>query len=189
MGRVYLIRHGKPAAVWGEADPDPGLDEIGAAQAEAAARTILALPVAERPTRVASSPLRRCHETALPLARALGVEVAIDPDVGEIPTPAHLAPEARGAWLRDSMAGEWSAIVGDIDYDVWRRRVAAAVAARPGWAIFSHFVAINGVISLVRGENQVVAFRPDHVSRTSLEVGEGGLSLIQLGPEAATRVN
>jgi broad specificity phosphatase PhoE len=35
MPRLYLIRHGKPAATWGDADEDPGLDETGQAQARA----------------------------------------------------------------------------------------------------------------------------------------------------------
>ena len=70
MSRLYLIRHGKPAAVWGEADEDPGLDAAGRAQAEAARDYLMSLPQAERPSRVFSSPLRRCRETAAPTAAA-----------------------------------------------------------------------------------------------------------------------
>ncbi|RYH11945.1 histidine phosphatase family protein, partial [archaeon] len=44
MSHVYMIRHGKPASTWGDADEDPGLDDTGRAQAQAAARTLLALP-------------------------------------------------------------------------------------------------------------------------------------------------
>ena len=87
MTRLYLIRHGKPAAVWGEADEDPGLDETGRAQAEAARDYLMSLPEADRPKRVVSSPLRRCRETAMPTAQALGVDLEIDAAVGEIPTP------------------------------------------------------------------------------------------------------
>src|SRR5580658_9930961 len=62
MARVYMIRHGKPSGAWGQdPDPDPGLDPAGKAQAEAAADALMALPEAERPTRVFSSPLRRPH--------------------------------------------------------------------------------------------------------------------------------
>jgi len=43
MSHIYLIRHGKPAAGWGD-DDDPGLDETGHAQARAAAEALLALP-------------------------------------------------------------------------------------------------------------------------------------------------
>jgi broad specificity phosphatase PhoE len=39
MPRIYLVRHAKPAAGWGD-DPDPGLDALGATQAEAVAREL-----------------------------------------------------------------------------------------------------------------------------------------------------
>ena len=186
--RLYLIRHGKPAATWGDADPDPGLDETGHAQARAVAERLLALPEAERPKAVVSSPLRRCRETAQPLADALGVVVEIDPAVGEIPTPGALGAEARPAWLRDAFTGEWSGIRGDIDYDAWRRGVAAAVVRRGGTAVFSHFVAINGAVTTILGETRVIHFRPDHTSVTTLETDGRALTLARLGGEAVTGV-
>lgn len=185
--RLYLIRHGRPAAGWGE-DDDPGLDEQGRAQADAVARWLLDLPVEARPSRVVSSPLRRCRETAAPFARALGVEVEIDPAVGEIPTPANLAPAERPAWLREAMGGAWSQINGDIDYENWRREIVSALRARAGTAVFSHFVAINGAVSALEGSDAVVSFRPDHTSVTTLESLDGELTLIERGREAATRV-
>ncbi len=186
--RLYLIRHGRPASTWGGADDDPGLDEIGLGQARAVADRLMALPGGERPTSVVSSPLRRCRETAQPLADALGVDVVVDPAVGEIPTPAGLAPEERPAWLRRSFAGDWSDIVGDIDYDDWRRRAADGLAKRAGAAVFSHYVAINGVLSVLGGSSKVIVFRPDHTSCTTLEVAPEGLRLLERGREAATTV-
>ena len=188
MARVYLIRHGKPAAAWGSDDDDPGLDEAGQAQARAVAAWMLALPAHERPTAVAASPLRRCRETAGPLALALGVAVEIDPAVGEIPTPAALSHADRPAWLRAAFTGRWSQIKGDLDYDAWRRAVARAVCLRPRTAVFSHFVAINAVLSVLAGDETVIGFRPDHASVTILDLAAGALRLIARGPEAATGV-
>jgi broad specificity phosphatase PhoE len=188
MTRLYLIRHGRPSSVWGGGDDDPGLDETGEVQARAVAERLLALPGAERPTRVASSPLRRCRETAQPLADALGVSVDIDAAVGEIATPAALTLQARPEWLRQAMGGVWRDIRGDLDYEAWRRAVLAAVTARPGWAVFSHFVAINAVLSLLSNDDRVVVFRPDHTSVTTLEVEGGALRLIDRGREAITGV-
>jgi broad specificity phosphatase PhoE len=185
MARVYMIRHGKPSATWGDHDDDPGLDDTGRAQARAAADTLLALP--ERPTRVVSSPLRRCRETAQPFADALGVELIIDPMVGEIPTPKAIAHADRGAWLRNAFAGRWGEIVGDLDYDQWRRGVAAAVAGYPDTAVFSHYVAINAAVSTAEGSELVMGFRPDHCSISVFEAGPA-LVLIERGPEAATSV-
>lgn len=188
MAHVFMIRHGKPASTWGDADEDPGLDETGRAQAEAAAQALLALPEGQRPTRVVSSPLRRCRETARPFAEALGVEVMVDARVGEIPTPGDLAAEARPAWLRNAFGGHWHEIVGDLDYDAWRRGVAAAVAGYPGTAVFSHYVAINGAVSTALDDTRVMGFRPDHTSITTFEIVEGALRIVERGREAATQV-
>ena len=188
MARLYLIRHGKPAAVWGGDDDDPGLDATGQAQALAVRDWLMALPPQDRPTKVVSSPLRRCQETARPTAKALGVAVEVDPRVGEIPTPAALAPEERGPWLRTSFAGGWADIDGDLDYDGWRREIAASLVARGNTAVFSHFVATNAVVSQLLDDPRVVVFRPDHTSVTVLESDGSALSLVEIGREATTGV-
>jgi broad specificity phosphatase PhoE len=188
---TYMIRHGKPAATWGDSndDGDPGLDDVGRAQAQAAAEALLALPEHERPTKVVSSPLRRCRETAAPFAVAIGVEVIIDPMVGEIPTPSTVSHEDRGAWLRNAFAGRWQEIVGDLDYDQWRRGVAAGVAGYPDTAVFSHYVAINAAVSTAEGSDLVMGFRPDHCSIQTFTVGDDGrLILTARGREAQTQV-
>lgn len=188
MSRVYLIRHARPSSTWGGGDDDPGLDAVGQGQAEAAAKTLLALPQAVRPSRVVSSPLRRCRETAAPFAAAIGASVEIDPAVGEIPTPSGLAAEERGPWLRQAFTGRWTDIEGDLDYEAWRAKVVAAAASHPDTAVFSHFVAINALVTALAGEPQVIAFRPDHCSISVFELADGALKLVERGPEAATQV-
>lgn len=188
MSRLYLIRHGKPAAVWGEADEDPGLDEAGKAQANAARDYLMSLPEADRPKRVVSSPLRRCRETALPTAEALGVEVEVDPFVGEIPTPQALSAEQRPAWLRSVFQGRWKEVEGDLDYDAWRSDVVKSLHARGDTAVFSHYVAINAVMSHLDGDERVLVFRPDHASISILETDGERLTLVERGREAATQV-
>ena len=185
---LHLIRHGRPASTWGGGDDDPGLDAIGREQARAVAERLMALEADSRPRFVVSSPLRRCRETAQPLADLLGVAVAIDPAVGEIPTPANLDAAERPAWLRRAFAGDWSEIEGDIDYDAWRRAVGRSLESRAGAAVFSHYVAINAVVSTLAGSNAVIAFRPDHTSCSTLRIGPSGLELVERGAEAATGV-
>ncbi|HEY1448180.1 MAG TPA: histidine phosphatase family protein [Caulobacteraceae bacterium] len=188
MTHLFIIRHGRPSATWGGGDDDPGLDAEGERQAMAATQTLMALPPDERPTRVVSSPLRRCRETARPFADALNIEAEIIEVVGEIPTPRAFGPATRGEWLRRSLQGNWSEIDGDIDYDLWRRSVFEAVRIRPRTAIFSHFVAINAVLSVIEGRDQVISFRPDHTSITVLDVTGDGLRIVDRGREAATSV-
>ena len=188
MSRLYLIRHGKPSASWGEVDEDPGLDAAGQAQAEAARDYLLGLPTDQRPTRVVSSPLRRCRETAQPTADALGIEVEIDVSVGEIPTPKNLSAEDRPAWLREVFQGLWKDAKGDLDYEAWREDVAGSLVARGRTAVFSHYVAINAVMSCLAEDPRVLVFRPDHASISTLETDGQTLTLIARGPEASTGV-
>jgi broad specificity phosphatase PhoE len=189
-GRLYLIRHGKPASTWGDhgADPDPGLDELGRRQAEAAAQALLALPEALRPTRVLTSPLQRCRDTAAPFAAVLGVEAIVEPAVAEIPTPAGLEGAARSTWLRQAFDLTWNEVEGG-DYAAWRVGVAQALLKAAPAAVFSHFVAINAAVSFAEGHDRVRACQPGHASITVLEAdGEGGLKLIELGAQAETQV-
>jgi broad specificity phosphatase PhoE len=190
MARLYMIRHGKPSAAWGQhPDPDPGLDETGKAQARAAADALMALPPAQRPTRVMSSPLARCRETAQPFADAIGVPVEIEARFGEIPSPASLTQEERGPWLRNAFQSQWREVKGDIDYDAWRADIGAGLSELDAnTAVFSHFVAINAALACVTGETRVLTFRPDHASITVLEATDGRVTLVERGPEAATQV-
>src|SRR5436309_4421611 len=104
MARLYLVRHGRAAAGWGD-DLDPGLDDVGVAQAEAAAGILS--PIGPLPIIV--SPLRRTRETARPLEKAWGTSATVEPRVGEIESPG-LDLSRRGEWLRGVMTSRWSAL-------------------------------------------------------------------------------
>jgi broad specificity phosphatase PhoE len=188
MPRIYLIRHGKPASTWGESEDDPGLDAVGLAQADAVRDALLALPPALRPMAVVSSPLRSCLETAAPTAKALGVAIEMDAGVGEIPTPPGLPPAERRDWLQRAFRGGWGEIEGGLDYPAWRASVVSALNGRERTAVFTHFVAINAVVSHLIQDERVVTFHPDHVSVTALDRQDGRLDLVTRGREAETRV-
>ena len=94
----------------------------------------------------------------------------------------HFSPD----WKK--FGGRWQEIEGDLDYDVWRRGVAAAVAGYPGAAVFSHYVAINAAVSTATGDDLVMGFRPDHCSIQVFDAVDDGLILIAKGREASTQV-
>jgi broad specificity phosphatase PhoE len=79
MPLIHLVRHGRAAASFAEA-ADPGLDDLGRAQAEAVALRW----AGKAPIRVLSSPLRRTRETAAPLAGRWSVTPSIETRVAEI---------------------------------------------------------------------------------------------------------
>ena len=189
MPRIYLVRHAKPAAAWGD-DPDPGLDALGVTQATAVARH-LAQAMERAP--VYTSPLRRCRETALPLCELWQCAATVLPSVAEIPPP-RLDPAARREWLTAGMLGTWRELQerappGSIDYLQWRRSVVDALLVVPrDCVIYTHYVAINVAAGAAQRREQVVCFRPDHASVTVLDTSAHGLRLVELGREAQTAV-
>jgi probable phosphomutase (TIGR03848 family) len=92
---LVLLRHATTASTGrrlGGWKPGVHLDAPGRTQAEAAARRLAALPVAA----VYSSPLERTRETAAVVARAHGLRVRVDRDLGEVD---------YGAWTDRPLAG------------------------------------------------------------------------------------
>ena len=187
MTRIHLVRHGRAAAGW-NVDPDPPLDETGRAQALAVAGRLSSLG----PRRICSSPLLRCRQTAFPLAAAWSVEVDIETGVAEIPSPEGYTLETRVEWLREAMAGTWSALAerSGAVYADFRRSIADTLRGFPGdTVVFSHFIAINAVIGEATGDDRVVIASLDNCSVTVVEVhGDGRIELIETGGEADTFV-
>jgi broad specificity phosphatase PhoE len=182
MARVTLVRHGRATAGWDD-HPDPGLDDIGRAQAEAVGELLARGGLAP----IHTSPMRRCQETARPLARRWNTTPIIDSAVSEIPSPVGVPEGERVEWLRDAMLGTWPDL--GADYVRWRDGVVAAVGAcADGTVIVSHFVAINAVIGAALGDDRVLIRSLDNCSRTVVETTVEGLVLIEGGAEADTLI-
>jgi broad specificity phosphatase PhoE len=189
MPTLHLIRHARPCATWGE-EPDPALDAIGREQAEALAQALSqALP--RMP--IYTSPMRRCRETALPLERMWQRAAEVLEPVAEIPAPP-VDAERRQQWLKQAMLGTWqdlnrTAPPCSPDYLVWRQTLLDALAHMSGDAvIFTHFIAINAVVGAAQARDDVVCFRPDHASVTSVEMVNGSVRVVRIGRESDTSV-
>lgn len=183
MPRLYLVRHGRAEAGFGEA-ADPGLDDRGHKQAEVAAARLAPLG----PLDLRTSPLKRARETAAPLASLWKKEPVVDEAVAEIPSPSMGLAE-RIEWLRNFMRGSWRDANGGLEQ--WRAQVIASLTAlETDTVIFSHFVAINVAAGHALGDERVAVFSPDNCSVTVLDSANGTLSLVEKGHEAgATKVN
>ncbi|RLE25186.1 MAG: histidine phosphatase family protein, partial [Actinobacteria bacterium] len=153
MAVVRLVRHGRAAAGW-DTDPDPGLDDLGVAQARAVGLDLLQ---ADAPV-VLSSPLRRCRETSSYYAGLARAEVEIEPAVSEIPAPVGIEMAGRADWLRRVMVGVWSEL--DDRYENYRAGVVERIRmCDQDTIIFSHFVAINAVIGAAIHDDRLVIRR------------------------------
>lgn len=185
MTTLYLVRHAKPAATWGEAT-DPGLDATGVAQAE---RTASQLHQRLAPIGVYTSPLRRCVETAQPLTALWNAKAQLLPQVAEVPSPP-LSIAERAKWLAAGMQGTWvqlqaSSPPGSPDYAAWREQLLHALRSMQSDAvIYSHYIAINVVIGAAQGHDRVISFRPGHASVTTVELTNGLFIVRELGVEA-----
>jgi broad specificity phosphatase PhoE len=189
--RLHLVRHGRAAAGW-DAHVDPGLDELGRRQAAALCDRLLPLG----PLPIVTSPMLRCRETAAPLAERWAVVPAVEPAVGEIPSPVGVAMAGRVEWLRAAMRSTWPEL-GD-RYVAYRAGVAAALGAiargaahdaAAGVVVFSHFVAINAAIGAATDDDRVLIRRLDNCSVTTIDVADGAtMRLVEHGHEADTQI-
>lgn len=181
MARLYLVRHGRASAAY-NVDTDPGLDELGREQADAAAaelQSIGRLPIV-------TSPMRRCRETAEPLAKLWETEAVVDQTVSEVVAPTDDL-EGRGEWLSRAMATGWAQL--EPQPQAWRQSLLETVRSAPGdLVIFTHFIAINAVIGAARGDDAVLQARVDNGSITVVEVDPGGINILDWGRTANTEV-
>jgi broad specificity phosphatase PhoE len=184
VATLYLVRHGRAAGGWTD-EVDPGLDPEGSDQA----RAMAARMAPEGPLDLVVSPLNRTRLTAAPLAAAWGVEVRIEPRVGEIPSPEGEEGELanRGRWLASVMSSTWDdpALSG---LTRWRADLLAALGELGDAAVISHFVAINTAVGAATGDRRVTSFRPDYCSVTVLRTEADRLELVEFGGESTTVV-
>lgn len=184
MARLFLIRHGRPDAVWGGAGSDPGLSDLGCTQAEGAAAVLIGVGSLS----LISSPMRRCRETAAPYARMTGAEPFIEPRVSEITAPPGI--EDRATWLQERFpfrtpeaSRSWTTLEPPLH--AWRDAMVKFVrAVREDTAVFTHFIAINVMTGVALGKDGTIVCRPDHASITEIEVGpSGALRLVRAAAE------
>jgi len=182
MTRIYLVRHGQAVSGWGQ-EKDPGLDDLGRSQAQAAARKLKPLG----PLPIISSPRARARQTAIALVKRWNIEPTIENRVGEIRFPSE-TPADRVSWLKKIMADRWPNL--EPDPQQWRREVIEALLAlETDTVVFTHFIAINAAVGRAVGDDRVVSFRPNNASITVLETDGTKLSLVARGEEALTNVN
>ena len=181
MARLILVRHGRAAAGWGD-DLDPGLDDLGRAQAAAAADALA--PIGPLP--VVASPLRRTRETAAAFESRWGVTARLEPAVGEIPSPT---PDlsARTEWLRSVMASTWS--VQSRELHQWRDALLRALLdLQQDTVVVTHFVAINVAVGAATGDDRVISFHADYCSRNVFDSDGERLTVVGTGDQAETVV-
>jgi probable phosphoglycerate mutase len=192
---LILIRHGRPVTVERSdgAPADPPLSELGHAQAAAVGVHLRGEPI----DRIYASHLRRAHQTALPLAETLGLEVELESRVAEYDRDSQsyvplevLRERDYEAWL-DFMSRGYPE---GMDLDDFRRDVIAGmediIADNPSGrvAVFCHGGVINTWASHVIGLGFKLFFNPDYTSvNRFLAAGSGVRSVGSLNERTHLR--
>ncbi len=129
---LLLIRHGQPAWVGPEKEArnDPGLTQVGLAQALATAAALGTTRIDE----LLVSTAVRAQQTAAPLADVLGVKATLEEDLFELRLPPQWdgAPAKEvGEWFRTARSRGrvewWEGAPGGEDFGGFHQRVADCV--------------------------------------------------------------
>ena len=181
--RLLLLRHGqtelsRQRRYSGRGDPE--LTDTGRGQAADAARY---LADKRGISAVISSPLQRAHATATAAADALGLTVAVDPDLIEtdfgewegltFPEAAERHPEVHGRWLRyTSLAAPGGESFDEVQHRVQRAR-DRIVAEHSGTTVLvvSHVTPIKTLLRLALAAGPTILHRL-HLDLASLSVAE-----------------
>ena len=143
---LVIVRHARPIREEREDDDgpaDPPLSDHGLRQA----RRVAEFLHPEGIHHVVASSMTRAHQTAIPLARLLGVDIELRDDLREVDQHSSRYIPQEEMTPDDPMVQEWMAdplAVFDGDYDGFRERVVAGfdavIAANRGRtvAVFCH---------------------------------------------------
>lgn len=169
--QLLVIRHGLPNRVeLAEGRADPHLSDEGLRQANALAQYL----ASEDIHAVYSSHLTRAIQTAEPLAKLLGLEIGIEPDVAEFDRDASsYIPfeeiDRDSAEFRAIVTGDYTAIGGP-DPAHFRAKIVDAfermIAAHPSEnvAVFCHAGVINAYFASILGIDKAIFFGPQYTS-------------------------
>lgn len=185
--QLLLIRHGLPEHSPG--DSDPVLDELGREQAARVPDALTRHGV----SRVISSPQRRAHQTAMPTAERLGLDVAIVEGLAEydreLPFYIPVEEAKQQAGFERLMQGE---LPEQIDAAAFKTRVTEAVddivessEHSATVAIFAHGGVINCYLQHVLGNDKSLGFQIDYCSVTRILVSRSGRRAVAAVNETA----
>jgi len=181
--RLLLLRHGqtelsRQRRYSGRGNPE--LTDTGRGQAADAARY---LAQKRGISAVISSPLQRAHDTATAAAEALGLTVAVDPDLTEtdfgewegltFSEAVERHPEVHGRWLRDtSLAAPGGESFDEVQHRVQRAR-DRIVAEHSGDTVLvvSHVTPIKTLLRLALAAGPTILHRL-HLDLASLSIAE-----------------
>ena len=177
---LLLIRHGLPEkVVTNDGSPaDPPLSTIGLRQAELVAEYLKDV----RLDRLYSSPMRRAHQTAIPLAKEQGLVIETEEGVAEYDRdagsyiPVEQLKEENYAQWQNLMKGEMGSVDFRVFYDTAVSSLARIADDNRGKtiAVTCHGGVVNAWTANVLGLRPMMFFNPNYTSVSRFKVASTG---------------
>tara|TARA_B100000475_G_scaffold39974_1_gene25884 strand:+ start:65 stop:655 length:591 start_codon:yes stop_codon:yes gene_type:complete len=196
MIKIYLVRHGEASEGW--TSQDPPLSELGKLQAKSLMTFVNSIfdENSTNNTNAISSPLNRCKETASLALEKKYLEIAINDNFRELPSPT-IDLEKRVDWLRRILPLTWPELLKDketmesgVNFTQWRENIMSNIySLKKDTIIFTHFVVINAVIGEILKSDKIVNFQPANCSITEISKKNDKLKIVKLGKSLESKVN
>ena len=196
MIKIYLVRHGEASEGW--TSQDPPLSELGKLQAKSLMTFVNSIfdENSTNTTNAISSPLNSCKETASLALEKKYLEIAINDNFRELPSPT-IDLEKRVDWLRRILPLTWPELLKDketmesgVNFTQWRENIMSNIfSLEKDTIIFTHFVVINAVIGEILKSNKIVNFQPANCSITEISKKNDILKIVKLGKSLESKVN
>ena len=196
MIKIYLVRHGEASEGW--TSQDPPLSELGKLQAKSLMTFVNSIfdENSTNNTNAISSPLNRCKETASLALKKKYLEIAINDNFRELPSPT-IDLEKRVNWLRRILPLTWPELLKDketmesgVNFTQWRENIMSNIySLKKDTIIFTHFVVINAVIGEILKSDKIVNFQPANCSITEISKKNDKLKIVKLGKSLESKVN
>jgi len=196
MIKIYLVRHGEASEGW--TSQDPPLSELGKSQAKSLMTFVDSIfdKNSTNNTNVISSPLTRCKETASLALEKKYLEISINNNFRELPSPT-LDLKKRVDWLRRILPLTWPELLKDketmesgVNFTQWKENIMNNIhSLKKDTIIFTHFVVINAVIGEILKSDKIINFQPSNCSITEISKINSKLKIVKLGKSLESRVN
>ena len=196
MIKIYLVRHGEASEGW--TSQDPPLSELGKLQAKSLMTFVNSIfdENSTNNTNAISSPLNRCKETASLALNKKYLEIAINDNFRELPSPT-IDLEKRVDWLRRILPLTWPELLKDketkdsgVNFIQWKKNIMNNIySINKNTIIFTHFVVINSIIGEILKSDKIINFQPSNCSITEIRKINDRLKLVKLGKNLESTVN
>ena len=196
MIKIYLVRHGEASEGW--TSQDPPLSELGKSQAKSLVTFVDSVFDENSINNInaISSPLNRCKETASLALEKQYLEIAINDNFRELPSPT-IDLEKRVDWLRRILPLTWSELLKEketmesgVNFTQWRENIMSNIySLKKDTIIFTHFVVINSVVGEILKSDKIINFQPSNCSITEISKINHKLKIVKLGKSLESKVN